>query len=87
MRLHGLTISEVHKIDLRQGKLSQLMITSVANGSQAWLFGFRAGDELTAVNRQKIESLDALSRLFRQAEDGFLIQVKRGAQGLHVLLN
>ncbi len=86
-RLYGVEIEESSKLDLQQGKLRQLLVKNVVKGSQAWLLGFRKGDEIVGINRQRMVRLEDLKQAFKISKKTILISVKRGNQALHVQIH
>lgn len=84
--LDGVVIVESNKMDLRHGEVFQLIVNEVEKGSQAWLLGFRAGDEIVAINRKRIKSLSDLKMAFYTSQNGLLLSILRGQQALHVTL-
>ncbi len=83
-RLHGAVFVESGKLDLTQGQFSQLFIASVDKGSPAWLLGFREGDEIVGINRQRAQYLNELKYAFNTIHGTVLLSIKRGNLALHL---
>ncbi len=50
-----------------------LLVKSVTDGSPASRFGFRAGDVLTRINDQEVESASDIRRIVELSRDGALV--------------
>jgi serine protease Do len=60
-----------------------VIVTSVANPSQATRFGFRQGDIIRALNGERIASVEQLKRALTQS-DGWQMSIQRGDQVLQL---
>jgi len=86
-RLHGSIFIESSRMDLKHGQWAQLLVNSVNTGSQAWILGFRKGDQIVGINRQSVKTLAELKEAFKRSHPAILLSIKRGDQALHVQLN
>ncbi|MDH3287209.1 MAG: Do family serine endopeptidase [Betaproteobacteria bacterium] len=55
-----------------------LVVTAVEQGSRAWQAGFRPGDIIYAVNRQRVQTIAELQGLIGRARNGFAVSLLRG---------
>jgi serine protease Do len=60
-----------------------VVVTAVANPSQAARFGFRQGDVIRALNGERIASVAQLKRALTQS-DGWQMSIQRGDQTMQL---
>jgi len=79
-QLPGLAVVEIERgsplFERLQG--GGLLVTAVAHNSRAWESGFRPGDIIYAVNRQRVQSIARLEKLMGRARSGFAVSLLRG---------
>lgn len=85
-QLYSVVLGEVSKSDLTQGESNQIVITSIAKGSQAWQAGLREKDVIYAINKYQVNTLDDLELLFKNKLNVVLLQVIRDKRSLLILL-
>lgn len=79
-QLPGLAVVEIERgsplFERLQG--SGLVVTAVEQNSRAWQAGFRPGDIIYAVNRQRVQSVAELQGIVGRARSGFAVSLLRG---------
>jgi serine protease Do/serine protease DegQ len=79
-QLPGLAVVEIERgsplFERLQG--GGLVVTAVEQGSRAWQAGFRPGDIIYAVNRQRVHTIAELQGLVGRARNGFAVSLLRG---------
>jgi Do/DeqQ family serine protease len=64
-----------------------VVITAVADGSTAQVFGFRPGDIVVAVNSEKIAKTADLERISKSANRSWRVTLRRGNQQISVMFS
>jgi Do/DeqQ family serine protease len=77
----GLAGAELTDADTSSGGPAGVLVASVANGSPAAQRGLRAGDVIIAVNRQRVNDVQAL-RDAAEGSQSLLLNIKRGNTSL-----
>jgi Do/DeqQ family serine protease len=79
-QLPGLAVVEIERgsplFERLQG--GGLVVTAVEQKSRAWQAGFRPGDIIYAVNRQRVQTVAKLQGVIGRARNGFAISLLRG---------
>ncbi|MDY6920666.1 MAG: DegQ family serine endoprotease [Pseudomonadota bacterium] len=73
-----------HLVDNKQP--SGVLVQTIDPGSAAQMSGLRAGDIITSVNKQRIESLKELKGAVSKSRDQLLLRVIRGNAALYLVL-
>jgi serine protease Do/serine protease DegQ len=83
----------LHVVEIERGSpLAQrlrgggLVVSAVDAGSRALQAGFRPGDIIYAVNRQRVQTLAEFQELLRAAERGYAISLLRGDFSLTIII-
>jgi membrane-associated protease RseP (regulator of RpoE activity) len=75
---------QVRTVNLRD--VSGLAVTELAPGSPAASAGLRPGDIIASINRKPVDSIETAKRLAERSRDGLLLNIRRGDQGLFMVL-
>lgn len=79
-QLPGLAVLEIERgsplFERLQG--GGLVVTAVEQKSRAWQAGFRPGDIIYAVNRQRVQTIAKLQGFIGRARNGFAVSLLRG---------
>jgi len=79
-QLPGLAVVEIERgsplFERLQG--GGLVVTAVERDSRAWQAGFRPGDIIYAVNRQRVQTIAELQGRIGRARNGFAVSLLRG---------
>jgi serine protease Do/serine protease DegQ len=78
--LAGATLGDQGEVGARGVK--GVKVIDVAPGSPAWEEGLRAGDVITSVDREPVESLSDLEHLVRKGQRPLLLEIARGDESL-----
>ncbi len=86
--LPGLRVVEIERGSPLAQRLrgGGLVVSAVAQGSPAFQAGFRPGDIIYAVNRQRVQTLAEFQGLLRKPERGVSISLLRGDFNLTIIL-
>ena len=85
--MHGLAVSNLDKTSPLYGQVQGVVITGVADDSDAADAGLREGDVIVAVNRQQVKTVEEFRKAAAAAKDGSLfLTVRRGEQMFYVSL-
>jgi Do/DeqQ family serine protease len=79
-QLPGLAIVEIERGSALYERLEGggLVVTAVEHNSRAWQAGFRSGDIIYAVNRQRVQTIAEFQKLIGHARNGFAVSLLRG---------
>jgi serine protease Do/serine protease DegQ len=85
-QLAGMRVVEIERgTSLYQRIQGGLVVASVAEGSQAWQTGLRAGDIIYAVNRRRVRTVAEFVAALRTLERGSTIALVRGDFNLSIV--
>ncbi len=84
--LAGATITELPRDHPSYGRVDGVWVSAVAPGSVAARFGLRTDDVITAVNRDSIESVEALTGALTDAKPPIALQVQREGRAMVLLV-
>jgi Do/DeqQ family serine protease len=84
--LAGAMITEIPSDHPSFGRVQGVWVSAVAAGSAAARFGLRAGDIITGVNRESIDSVADLTAALNNARPPIALQVQRDGRALFLLV-
>jgi serine protease Do/serine protease DegQ len=84
--LQGVTLSSIDSRHPLFGRIDGVMISEIEKGSPAAYAGLRPGDIITSINRRSVKRLDDISAAVGAAEDGLLLNIRRGNKAFFLLL-
>lgn len=85
-KLTGAEFRELDRSHPQYGEVQGVLVAQVEEGSPAWRNGLRAGDIISAVNRQPVTSVGELSEALRQVGSTVALNILRGNARLFVVI-
>ncbi len=85
-RLAGAVLGPITPDHPLAGEVEGLEVLDVERGSVAWRAGLRRGDVIVSVNRHPVRSLADLRRAVKAGRDGLLLNIRRGAGALFIVI-
>jgi len=84
--MEGVQLSDIPTDHEAYGNISGVLVTSVEQGSHAYRNGLQAGDIITAINRQPVDSRNALMTFLESHSGTIALNVTRGDQLLFLIM-
>ena len=84
--MEGVQLSDIPTDHEAYGNISGVLVTSVEQGSRAYRNGLQAGDIITAINRQPVDSRNAFMTFLESHSGTFALNVTRGDQLLFLII-
>ncbi|MFQ5486901.1 MAG: DegQ family serine endoprotease [Gammaproteobacteria bacterium] len=85
-RLAGAELGPITPDHPLAGQVEGLEVLDVERGSVAWQAGLRRGDIIVSVNRLPVKTLKDLRRAVKAGRDGLLLNIRRGAGALFIVI-
>ncbi len=85
-RLEGAELGPITPDHPLAGQVEGLEVLDVERGSVAWQAGLRRGDIIVSVNRLPVKTLEDLRRAVKAGRDGLLLNIRRGAGALFIVI-
>ncbi len=85
-RLEGAELGPITPDHPLAGQVEGLEVLDVERGSVAWQAGLRRGDIIVSVNRLPVKTLADLRRAVKAGRDGLLLNIRRGAGALFIVI-
>lgn len=85
--LYGVGLKNFSLLSPVHGNVMGVLVVSVEEDSSAWHSDVRAGDIITSVNQQKIDSIDTLKTLASKNSQALLLNVIRGSSAIFLVIN
>ena len=63
-----------------------MVVADVERGSRAWHNNIRPGDVIIAINRERVQSVDELSRALRRTGRSIAVDIIRGKSQLLIVI-
>jgi Do/DeqQ family serine protease len=82
----GAIIGEIRESSLQRGLISYLKVVEVEIDSNAWNTGFREGDILYSINKQRIHNHDEALEIIDSSEQGMILNIQRNNRELYLLI-
>jgi len=84
--MEGVQLSDIPTDHEAYGNISGVLVTSVEQGSRAYRNGLQAGDIITAINRQPVDSRNAFMTFLESHSGTIALNVTRGDQLLFLII-
>ncbi len=84
--LAGARLGDIPEDHPAYGRIEGVFVSDVVPGSPAWRLGLRAGDIVTAVNREPVRSLAEFEEIVRREHRIYGLNILRGNMQLFLLL-
>lgn len=85
-KLSGAEFRNLERGHPKYGDVRGVLVAEVDQGSPAWRNGLRNGDIILSVNRQQVETVDALSEALERAGPAIALNILRGNTRLFLVI-
>ena len=85
-KLSGAEFRNLERGHPQYGDVQGVLVAQVDQGSPAWRNGLRDGDIILAVNRQRVETVDALSEALEHSGPAIALNILRGSTRLFLVI-